>query len=95
MNFAIRFAAETEMYMNAIERIKEYIGVPNETYAGKKLHNYSSQNKTFINTPDSFAIPILFLFCFLLCNLPDTQGLKATSRCGLQLFFSAAVATYS
>ncbi|XP_033647299.1 ATP-binding cassette sub-family C member 9-like [Asterias rubens] len=34
MNFAIRFAAETEMLMNAIERIKEYIGVPNETYAG-------------------------------------------------------------
>ncbi|XP_071806257.1 ATP-binding cassette sub-family C member 9-like [Asterias amurensis] len=34
MNFAIRYAAETEMLMNAIERIKEYIGVPNETYAG-------------------------------------------------------------
>ena len=24
----------------------------------------------------------------MLCNSPDTQGLKATSRCGLQLFFS-------
>ncbi len=35
MNFAIRFAAETEMFMNAIERIKEYIGVSNESYAGK------------------------------------------------------------
>ncbi len=35
MNFAIRFAAETEMLMNAIERIKEYIAVPNERYAGK------------------------------------------------------------
>ena len=23
----------------------------------------------------------------LLCNAPDTQGLKATSRCGLQLLF--------
>ena len=35
MNFAIRFAAETEMQMNAIERIKEYSALANENYEGK------------------------------------------------------------
>ena len=35
MNFAVRYAAETETQMNAIERIKEYIGVPNEDYSGE------------------------------------------------------------
>ena len=29
-----------------------------------------------------------YLFFIYLCKSPDTQGLKATSRCGLQLFFS-------
>ena len=32
-------------------------------------------------------IIIIFIFLFL-CKLPDTQGLKATSRCGLQLSLS-------
>ena len=34
MKSAIRFAAETEMQMNAIERVKEYTSVPNENYLG-------------------------------------------------------------
>ncbi|XP_038067188.1 ATP-binding cassette sub-family C member 9-like [Patiria miniata] len=34
MNFAVRFGAETEMQMNAIERIKEYSSISNENYKG-------------------------------------------------------------
>ena len=34
------------------------------------------------------------IFIFILWKSPDTQGLKATSRCGLQ-FLSEAVATYT
>ncbi|XP_022105345.1 ATP-binding cassette sub-family C member 9-like [Acanthaster planci] len=34
MNFAVRFAAETEMQMNAIERVKEYSSIANEDYTG-------------------------------------------------------------
>ena len=34
-----------------------------------------------------FVIPDFFKD-FFLCKLPDTRGLKATSRCGLQLFDS-------
>ena len=30
---------------------------------------------------------LLFNFLICLCKSPDTQGLKAISRCGLQLFF--------
>ena len=38
----------------------------------------------------------LFFYFILLCKSPDTQGLKATSRCGLQsIIFPGAVATCS
>ncbi|XP_022105344.1 ATP-binding cassette sub-family C member 9-like [Acanthaster planci] len=34
MKFAIRLAAETEMQMNAVERVQEYSGIANEDYQG-------------------------------------------------------------
>ncbi|XP_022110730.1 ATP-binding cassette sub-family C member 9-like [Acanthaster planci] len=34
MDYAIRYAVETEMQMNAIERIKEYSSIANENYKG-------------------------------------------------------------
>ena len=37
-----------------------------------------------LETSCNFALNI---FIFILCKSPDTRGLKATSRCGLQLFF--------
>ena len=31
---------------------------------------------------------LIYIYIYIVCKSPDTQGLKATSRCGLQLFYS-------
>ena len=70
------------------------------------LTGNSSQKYPFFNRDYFYMTSSLFHFMVFapckamnpstcLCKSPDTQGLKATSRCGLQLFFPEAVATYS
>ena len=38
MDYSLRYATDTEMQMNAIERIKEYSGLANEDYKGRSSH---------------------------------------------------------
>ena len=51
--------------------------------------------KTGLRAVERRRAILLFIYFYFLCKSPDTQGLKATSRCGLQLIFPEAVATYS
>ena len=42
------------------------------------------------------GVRLIFIFIFLVCKTPDTQGLKATSRCGLQInYFFRGFCHYS
>ena len=58
---------------------------PHNTLLAKKdlirLHPFLLYHPQQLNT-------LIFFYDFLFCKSPDTQGLKATSRCGLQLFLS-------
>ena len=50
----------------------------------KEMHTCTPQGEQVRNR----FFYIFYIFIFFLCKSPDTQSRKATSRCGLQLFFT-------